>query len=179
MPCSQEAPHRTPFCFLAEETDLVPTPGTGTTCAPKQAGSHRLQPTLKSFPIFLFPFPQIARPALFDQAVVTSMVSDIDNVDLGSISSQALLSISTGADPDPDIYSECETAAGHVARTRLTRIISTLTLIIPINEDWLHHSALLFCSRRLHQRVSGVEGAAEEERHGGVLHRVAGLRRGA
>lgn len=51
---------------------------------------------------------QIARPALFDQAVVTSMVSDIDKVDLSSISSQPLLGV-TGGDPDPDIYSECNT----------------------------------------------------------------------
>lgn len=52
---------------------------------------------------------QIARPALFDQAVVTSMVSDIDKVDLSSISSQPLLGVTSGGDPDPDIYSECNT----------------------------------------------------------------------
>lgn len=50
---------------------------------------------------------QIARPALFDQTVVTGMVSDIDKVDLSSISSQPLLGVTTGGDPDPDIYSEC------------------------------------------------------------------------
>lgn len=50
---------------------------------------------------------QIARPALFDQAVVTGMVSDIDKVDLSSISSQPLLGVSAGGDPDPDVYSEC------------------------------------------------------------------------
>ncbi len=62
-------------------------------------------------------FFQIARPALFDQAVVTSMVLDIDNVDLTSISSQPLLSINTTGDQDPDIYSECKTASEHVAVT--------------------------------------------------------------
>ncbi|TNN42860.1 DNA-binding protein RFX6 [Liparis tanakae] len=51
---------------------------------------------------------QIARPALFDQAVVSSMVLDIDDVDLGSISSQPLLSISSTGDQDTDIYSECK-----------------------------------------------------------------------
>lgn len=56
-------------------------------------------------------FPQIARPALFDQAVVTSMVLDIDGVDLSSISSQPLLSITATGDQDPDIYSECKTPA--------------------------------------------------------------------
>lgn len=51
---------------------------------------------------------QIARPALFDQTVVIGMVSDIDKVDLSSISSQPLLGVTTGGDPDPDIYSECK-----------------------------------------------------------------------
>lgn len=60
-------------------------------------------------------FFQIARPALFDQAVVTSMVLDIDNVDLTSISSQPLLSINTTGDQDPDIYSECKTATEQTA----------------------------------------------------------------
>lgn len=64
-------------------------------------------------------FFQIARPALFDQAVVTSMVLDIDNVDLTSISSQPLLSINTTGDQDPDIYSECETATEHAAVTNI------------------------------------------------------------
>ena len=54
---------------------------------------------------------QIARPALFDQAVVTNMVLDIDNVDLSSISSQPLLSVTATGDQDQDIYSECKTAA--------------------------------------------------------------------
>ncbi|KAJ8009045.1 hypothetical protein DPEC_G00084760 [Dallia pectoralis] len=48
---------------------------------------------------------QIARPALFDQNVVDSMVGDIDKVDLNSIGSQALLTISNG-DQDSDLYSE-------------------------------------------------------------------------
>ncbi|XP_063091098.1 DNA-binding protein RFX6 [Cavia porcellus] len=48
---------------------------------------------------------QIARPALFDQHVVNSMVSDIEKVDLNSIGSQAL-TISGSADTESDIYSE-------------------------------------------------------------------------
>lgn len=51
---------------------------------------------------------QIARPALFDQAVVTSMVLDIESVDLSSINSQPLLSVSAAGDHDSDIYSECK-----------------------------------------------------------------------
>lgn len=62
---------------------------------------------------FLFLLIQIARPALFDQAVVTSMVLDIDNVDLSSISSQPLLSVTANGDQDPDIYSECKIQAQH------------------------------------------------------------------
>lgn len=52
---------------------------------------------------------QIARPALFDQAVVSSMVSDIDSIDLSSISSQPLLSMNANGESDPDFYSECKT----------------------------------------------------------------------
>jgi regulatory factor X 6 len=49
---------------------------------------------------------QIARPALFDQHVVNSMVSDIEKVDLNSIGSQALLTISGSTDTESDLYSE-------------------------------------------------------------------------
>ncbi|KAG8510947.1 DNA-binding protein RFX6 [Galemys pyrenaicus] len=49
---------------------------------------------------------QIARPALFDQHVVNSMVSDIEKVDLNSIGSQALLTISSSTDTESDIYTE-------------------------------------------------------------------------
>ncbi|KAM6180819.1 DNA-binding protein RFX6 [Erethizon dorsatum] len=49
---------------------------------------------------------QIARPALFDQHVVNSMVSDIEKVDLNSIGSQALLTISGSTDAESDMYSE-------------------------------------------------------------------------
>ncbi|XP_066104481.1 DNA-binding protein RFX6 [Saccopteryx bilineata] len=49
---------------------------------------------------------QIARPALFDQHVVNSMISDIEKVDLNSIGSQALLTISGNTDTDSDIYTE-------------------------------------------------------------------------
>uniref|UniRef100_A0A5F8AA61 DNA-binding protein RFX6 n=1 Tax=Macaca mulatta TaxID=9544 RepID=A0A5F8AA61_MACMU len=49
---------------------------------------------------------QIARPALFDQHVVNSMVSDIERVDLNSIASQALLTISGSTDTESGIYTE-------------------------------------------------------------------------
>ncbi|XP_029452303.1 DNA-binding protein RFX6 isoform X2 [Rhinatrema bivittatum] len=49
---------------------------------------------------------QIARPALFDQNIVNSMVSDIEKVDLHSIGSQALLTGSGPADSDSEAYTE-------------------------------------------------------------------------
>lgn len=42
------------------------------------------------------------------------MVSDIDDIDLGSLSSQPLLSMNANGEPDPDIYSECKTWECHV-----------------------------------------------------------------
>lgn len=61
---------------------------------------------------------QIARPALFDQNVVTSMVVDIDKVDLNSIGSQALLTVTPG-DQDQDLYSECEGDHSHFKHRHL------------------------------------------------------------
>uniref|UniRef100_A0A8C7LWL6 DNA-binding protein RFX6 n=1 Tax=Oncorhynchus mykiss TaxID=8022 RepID=A0A8C7LWL6_ONCMY len=66
--------------------------------------ARRFVSSLKRQTSFLH-LAQIARPALFDQNVVNSMVVDIDKVDLNSIGSQALLTISSG-DQDSDLYSE-------------------------------------------------------------------------
>ncbi|XP_022518563.2 DNA-binding protein RFX6 isoform X2 [Astyanax mexicanus] len=65
--------------------------------------ARRFVSSLKRQTSFLH-LAQIARPALFDQNVVTSMVNDIDKVDLNSIGSQALLS--NTSDHDLDFYSE-------------------------------------------------------------------------
>uniref|UniRef100_A0A8C9RWJ5 Regulatory factor X, 6 n=1 Tax=Scleropages formosus TaxID=113540 RepID=A0A8C9RWJ5_SCLFO len=67
--------------------------------------ARRFVSSLKRQTSFLH-LAQIARPALFDQNVVNSMVGDIDKVDLNSISSQALLTISSSGDQDTDLYSE-------------------------------------------------------------------------
>uniref|UniRef100_A0A667YZF7 DNA-binding protein RFX6 n=1 Tax=Myripristis murdjan TaxID=586833 RepID=A0A667YZF7_9TELE len=72
--------------------------------------ARRFVSSLKRQTSFLH-LAQIARPALFDQAVVTGMVLDIEKVDLSSISSQPLLSITTTGDQDPDIYSEYDSIA--------------------------------------------------------------------
>uniref|UniRef100_A0A3B4B976 DNA-binding protein RFX6 n=1 Tax=Periophthalmus magnuspinnatus TaxID=409849 RepID=A0A3B4B976_9GOBI len=67
--------------------------------------ARRFVSSLKRQTSFLH-LAQIARPALFDQAVVTGMVLDIDSVDLNNISSQPLLSVSCHGDQDQEIYSD-------------------------------------------------------------------------
>ncbi|XP_074541898.1 DNA-binding protein RFX6 [Halichoeres trimaculatus] len=76
---------------------------------------------------------QIARPALFDQAVVSGMVSDIDHVDLSSISSQPLLSVNSVGDPDPDIYSEYDSISVFQELKELLRKNATVESFI----EWL------------------------------------------
>ncbi|KAM9016694.1 DNA-binding protein RFX6 isoform 2-T2 [Ara ararauna] len=67
--------------------------------------ARRFVSSLKRQTSFLH-LAQIARPALFDQHVVNSMVSDIEKVDLNSIASQALLAVSGSTDCDGEVYSE-------------------------------------------------------------------------
>ncbi|XP_062926377.1 DNA-binding protein RFX6 isoform X1 [Mobula hypostoma] len=67
--------------------------------------AQRFVSSLKRQTSFLH-LAQIARPALFDQTVVNSMVADIEKVDLNSISSQALLAVSGGADQEFELYSD-------------------------------------------------------------------------
>ncbi|RXN07458.1 DNA-binding RFX6 [Labeo rohita] len=74
---------------------------------------------------------KIARPALFDQNVVTSMVNDIDKVDLNSIGSQALLSITN--DQDSDFYSEYDSISVFQELKDLLRKNATVESFI----EWL------------------------------------------
>ncbi|KAM9316654.1 DNA-binding protein RFX6 [Gastrophryne carolinensis] len=67
--------------------------------------ARRFVSSLKRQTSFLH-LAQIARPALFDQNVVNSMISDIEKVDLYSIGSQALLSSCGDAVSDSDVYTE-------------------------------------------------------------------------
>uniref|UniRef100_A0A8C9FIT5 Regulatory factor X6 n=1 Tax=Pavo cristatus TaxID=9049 RepID=A0A8C9FIT5_PAVCR len=67
--------------------------------------ARRFVSSLKRQTSFLH-LAQIARPALFDQHVVNSMVSDIEKVDLNSIGSQALLAVSGSTDSDGEVYNE-------------------------------------------------------------------------
>uniref|UniRef100_A0A8C5CBZ6 RFX-type winged-helix domain-containing protein n=1 Tax=Gadus morhua TaxID=8049 RepID=A0A8C5CBZ6_GADMO len=68
--------------------------------------AHRFISSLKRQSSFLH-LAQIARPALFDQAVVNSMVTDMEKVELSTISVQPLLGITAaGEHADTDVYSE-------------------------------------------------------------------------
>ncbi|KAL6096166.1 rfx6 [Pungitius sinensis] len=85
---------------------------------------------------------QIARPALFDQAVVTSMVLDIDNVDLSSISSQPLLSINSAGDQDPDIYSEYDSITVFQELKELLRKNATVESFIEWLDSVVEHKVI-------------------------------------
>ncbi|XP_017311664.1 DNA-binding protein RFX6 [Ictalurus punctatus] len=92
--------------------------------------ARRFVSSLKRQTSFLH-LAQIARPALFDQNVVTAMVNDVDKVDLNSIGSQALLS-NTG-DPDLDFYSEYDSVAVFQELKDLLRKNATVESFI----EWL------------------------------------------
>ncbi|XP_027140453.1 DNA-binding protein RFX6 isoform X3 [Larimichthys crocea] len=85
---------------------------------------------------------QIARPALFDQAVVTSMVLDIDNVDLSSISSQPLLSMNAAGDQDPDIYSEYDSVTVFQELKELLRKNATVESFIEWLDSVVEHKVI-------------------------------------
>ncbi|CAG5960140.1 unnamed protein product, partial [Menidia menidia] len=85
---------------------------------------------------------QIARPALFDQAVVTSMVLDIDNVDLSSISSQPLLSITFSGDQDSDIYSEYDSITVFQELKELLRKNATVESFIEWLDSVVEHKVI-------------------------------------
>ncbi|KAJ8355893.1 hypothetical protein SKAU_G00186870 [Synaphobranchus kaupii] len=72
--------------------------------------ARRFVSSLKRQTSFLH-LAQIARPALFDQNVVNSMVCDIDKVDLHSIGSQVLLTISNSGEQESNVYSEYDSIA--------------------------------------------------------------------
>ncbi|XP_061482290.1 DNA-binding protein RFX6 [Rhineura floridana] len=67
--------------------------------------ARRFVSSLKRQTSFLH-LAQIARPALFDQRIVNAMVTDIEKVDLHSIGSQALLTVSGSMDSDGEGYIE-------------------------------------------------------------------------
>ncbi|TTT30468.1 DNA-binding protein RFX6 [Bagarius yarrelli] len=92
--------------------------------------ARRFVSSLKRQTSFLH-LAQIARPALFDQNVVTAMVNDIDKVDLNSIGSQALLS--NTSDQDMDFYSEYDSVAVFQELRDLLRKNATVESFI----EWL------------------------------------------
>ncbi|XP_072512645.1 DNA-binding protein RFX6 [Salminus brasiliensis] len=92
--------------------------------------ARRFVSSLKRQTSFLH-LAQIARPALFDQNIVTSMVNDIDKVDLNSIGSQALLS--NTSDHDLDFYSEYDSISVFQELKDLLRKNATVESFI----EWL------------------------------------------
>ncbi|XP_060720942.1 DNA-binding protein RFX6 [Tachysurus vachellii] len=92
--------------------------------------ARRFVSSLKRQTSFLH-LAQIARPALFDQNVVTAMVNDIDKVDLNGIGSQALLT--NANDQDLDFYSEYDSVAVFQELKDLLRKNATVESFI----EWL------------------------------------------
>ncbi|XP_028809146.1 DNA-binding protein RFX6 isoform X2 [Denticeps clupeoides] len=93
--------------------------------------ARRFVSSLKRQTSFLH-LAQIARPALFDQNVVNSMVGDIDKVDLNNIGSQAVLT-GSGGDPDSELYSEYDSIAVFQELKDLLKKNGTVESFI----DWL------------------------------------------
>lgn len=95
--------------------------------------ARRFVSSLKRQTSFLH-LAQIARPALFDQNIVNSMVCDIEKVDLNSIGSQALLTMSGCTDhQDSDLYSEYDSITVFQELKDLLKKNATVESFI----DWL------------------------------------------
>ncbi|KAJ0061212.1 hypothetical protein NL108_013529 [Boleophthalmus pectinirostris] len=103
--------------------------------------ARRFVSSLKRQTSFLH-LAQIARPALFDQAVVTGMVLDIDSVDLNNISSQPLLSVSCQGDQDQEIYSEYDSVSVFHELKELLRKNATVESFIEWLDTVLEHKVI-------------------------------------
>ncbi|KAM9798241.1 DNA-binding protein RFX6 [Neosynchiropus ocellatus] len=103
--------------------------------------ARRFVSSLKRQTSFLH-LAQIARPALFDQTVVTNMVLDIDNVDLSSISSQPLLSVTAAGDHDPDVYSEYDAITVFQELKELLRKNATVESFIEWLDSVMEHKVI-------------------------------------
>ncbi|KAK7907738.1 hypothetical protein WMY93_016350 [Mugilogobius chulae] len=103
--------------------------------------ARRFVSSLKRQTSFLH-LAQIARPALFDQAVVTGMVLDIDSVDLNNISSQPLLSVSCTGEQDQEIYSEYDSVSVFQELKELLRKNATVESFIEWLDSVLEHKVI-------------------------------------
>uniref|UniRef100_A0A3Q3ILM8 DNA-binding protein RFX6 n=1 Tax=Monopterus albus TaxID=43700 RepID=A0A3Q3ILM8_MONAL len=103
--------------------------------------ARRFVSSLKRQTSFLH-LAQIARPALFDQAIVTSMILDIENVDLSSISPQPLLSINATGEQDPDIYSEYDSITVFQELKELLRKNATVESFIEWLDSIMEHKVI-------------------------------------
>ncbi|CAL9692511.1 unnamed protein product [Knipowitschia caucasica] len=102
--------------------------------------ARRFVSSLKRQTSFLH-LAQIARPALFDQAVVTGMVLDIDSLDLNNISSQPLLSVGSSGDQD-QIYSEYDSVSVFQELKELLRKNATVESFIEWLDSVLEHKVI-------------------------------------
>ncbi|XP_049613706.1 DNA-binding protein RFX6 [Syngnathus scovelli] len=114
--------------WLASSLDNLP----GCLAAKKLPIARRFVSSLKRQTSFLH-LAQIARPALFDQSVVSNMVADMDKVDLNSISLHSLLSIGANADQLHDAYSDYEAIAIFQELKELLRKNATVESFV----EWL------------------------------------------
>ncbi|KAM9778401.1 DNA-binding protein RFX6 isoform 3-T6 [Syngnathus typhle] len=114
--------------WLASSLDNLP----GCLAAKKLPVARRFVSSLKRQTSFLH-LAQIARPALFDQSVVSNMVADMDKVDLNSISLHSLLSISANAEQLHDAYSDYEAIAIFQELKELLRKNATVESFV----EWL------------------------------------------
>ncbi|XP_077593177.1 DNA-binding protein RFX6 isoform X1 [Stigmatopora nigra] len=95
--------------------------------------ARRFVSSLKRQTSFLH-LAQIARPALFDQSVVSNMVSDMDNVDLNGMGgSRSLLDAAGDGERPRDAYSDHEAAAVFQELKELLRKNATVESFI----EWL------------------------------------------
>ncbi|XP_077366632.1 DNA-binding protein RFX6 isoform X2 [Festucalex cinctus] len=114
--------------WLASSLDNLPQ----CLAAKKLPIARRFVSSLKRQTSFLH-LAQIARPALFDQSVVSNMVADMDNVDLNSISLHSLLSINTNGEQLRDAYSDYEAVTVFQELKELLRKNATVESFV----EWL------------------------------------------
>ncbi|XP_051908225.1 DNA-binding protein RFX6 isoform X2 [Hippocampus zosterae] len=114
--------------WLASSLDNLPQ----CLAAKKLPIARRFVSSLKRQTSFLH-LAQIARPALFDQSVVSNMVADMDNVDLNSISLHSLLSINANGEQLHDAHSDYEAIAVFQELKELLRKNATVESFV----EWL------------------------------------------
>ncbi|XP_077408987.1 DNA-binding protein RFX6 isoform X2 [Vanacampus margaritifer] len=123
--------------WLASSLDNLPQ----CLAAKKLPIARRFVSSLKRQTSFLH-LAQIARPALFDQSVVSNMVADMDDVDLNSISLHSLLSIAANAEQLRDAYSDYEAVAVFQELKELLRKNATVESFVEWLDNVVEHKVI-------------------------------------